>query len=112
MKVQIVKKSTQDQFNVNHATVLGLLSEAGVPANTKLGLKKRGNCLKLTTANGTEIIMGDTHAIWKSHQKDDRVVALFNQQVGAAINLDIAKVEYLENVGLEATPVTEVEVDL
>ena len=112
MDIVFTKKSKQDQINFSHSTALALLTEAGVPTNTKLGLKKRNNCLKLTTSKGNQIIVGDTHAIWKSHQQDESVLTLFDLPVGAQFTVTVDEVQYLENVGSDKTPTQVVQVDI
>lgn len=94
-QVRFARKSSQQQFNFSHASLLKMLEAAGLPSTSTLG-RKKGLTLLLTTTKGTALVVGDTHAVWESHQEDLTVRDLFGVvEVGQAFALDIASVEAL-----------------
>ncbi len=76
--IKATRKSNQPQLNINHATVLSLMTMAGAARPEKgkplsLGSPAKGKAHLIwtcVTASGEEykIVQGDTHGIWLSHQ--------------------------------------------
>jgi len=85
-----------------------LRSLAEVPEEVRLGSPKKGRAfLVLQSSKGATLVQGDTHAIWKSHQTDAKVLGLFEALgKGQSCKVEIVKVE------LGGSAFEEVEVDI
>lgn len=103
MTTKILLSRTGDDriLSISHSDVQKLYGLSGLDERIRLGFRK-GDALKclLETPKGAQytLVLGDSHAFWKSHQKGEGLAyferALANLEDGDAFELEVIEAEY------------------